>query len=60
MLARKFVSYRLHMTGITHKTSRNALFLLWSLKAGKLLVRLDQNEEKKEKKKKKKKITMKK
>ena len=54
MLARKFVSYRLHMTGITHKTSRNALFLLWSLKAGKLLVRLDQNEEKKEKKRRKK------
>ena len=57
MLARKFVSYRLHMTGITHKTSRNALFLLWFLKAGKLLVRLDQNEEKKEKKRRKKKLT---
>ena len=57
MLARKFVSYRLHMTGITHKTSRNALFLLWSLKEGKLLVRLDQNEEKKEKKRRKKKLT---
>ena len=52
MLARKFVSYRLHMTGITHKTSRNALFLLWSLKAGKMLVRLDQKEEKKKKKEK--------
>ena len=57
MLARKFVSYRLHMTGITHKTSRNALFSLWSLKAGKMLVRLDQNEEKK---KKEEKINMKK
>ena len=42
MLARKFGSYRLHMAGIT----RDALFSLWSLKAGKLLVRLDQNEEK--------------
>ena len=28
------------------KTSRNALFSLWSLKAEKVLVRLDQNEEK--------------
>ena len=43
------------MAGITHKTSRNVLFSLWSLKAGKFLVRLDQNEEKKEKKRTKKK-----
>ena len=34
MLARKFTNYRLHMAEIT-KTSRNALFSLWSLKAGK-------------------------
>ena len=33
MLARKF-------------ESRNVLFSLWSLNAGKILVRLDQNEEK--------------
>ena len=44
MLARKFVSCRLHMA------SWNALFSLWSLKAGKVLVGLDQKEEKKEKK----------
>ena len=50
MLARKFVSYRLHMAGITQNKQRNALFSLWSLKAGKVSVRLDQNEEKKEKK----------
>ena len=49
MLARKFVSYRLHMAGIT-QSKLNALFSLWSLKAGKVLVRLDQNEEKKEQK----------
>ena len=48
MLARKVVSYRLHMAG-KHNTSWNALFSLWSLKAEKVLVRLDQNEEKKEK-----------
>ena len=45
MLARKFTSYRLHMAGIT-QTSRNSLFSLWSLKVGKSLVRLDENEEK--------------
>ena len=33
------------MAGIT-QTSRNSLFSLWSLKAGKILVRLDQNKEK--------------
>ena len=38
MLARKFVSYRLHMAGITQNKLK---FLLWSLKAGKVLVRLD-------------------
>ena len=37
MLTRKFKSYRLHMAGITQK-SRNALFSLWSLKAGKEVV----------------------
>ena len=52
MLAGKFVSYRLPTAGITqHKLKcRNALISLWSLKAGKVLARLDQNEEKKEKK----------
>ena len=49
MLARKFVSYDYIWQGY-HKTNWNALFSLWSLKAGKVLVRLDQNEEKKEKK----------
>ena len=49
MLPRKFSSYRLYMAGIA-QTSRNALFSLQSLKAGKTLVRLDENKEKKEKK----------
>ena len=44
MLARKFANYILHMVEIT-QTSRNALFSLWSLKAGKILMRLDQNDE---------------
>ena len=48
MLARKFATYRLHMTG-KHKTKQNALFSLFS----KILVRLDQNEEKNSTKKKK-------
>ena len=56
MLARKFTSYRLHMAGIT-QNKQKCLISLWSLKAGKALGRLDQNEEKKVKKKKKKKIT---
>ena len=46
MLPRKFSSYRYIWQG-QHKTSRNALFSLQSLKAGKSLVRLDQNKEKK-------------
>ena len=56
MLARKFASYRLHMAGIT-QNKQKCLILLWSFKAGKMLVRLDQNEEKK---KKEEKINMKK
>ena len=42
MLARKFANCRLGMAGVR----QNALFLLWFHKAGKILVRLDQNEEK--------------
>ena len=34
MLARKLTNYRLYMEGIK-KTSRNALFPLWTLKVGK-------------------------
>ena len=40
MLARKSTNYRLHMAGIT-QNALNALFSLWSLKAGKTLNRLD-------------------
>ena len=47
MLARNLLDYIWHEQ---HKTSRNALFSLRSLKAGKVLARLDQNEEKKRKK----------
>ena len=35
MLARKLTNYRLYMVGIKKKTSRNALFSLWTLKVGK-------------------------
>ena len=49
MLARKFVSYRLHMAGLTQSKQKCLIFIVF-LKAGKVLVRLDQNEEKKEKK----------
>ena len=45
MLARKFASYRLHIARIT-QNQQNALFSLWSLKVGKILVRLDGNQEK--------------
>ena len=51
MLARKFASYRLHMAGIT-QNKQKCLISLWSLKAGKILVRLDQNKEKKKKRRK--------
>ena len=46
MLARKFTNYRLYMAGIT-QNKQKCLISLWSLKAGKSLVRLHQNEEKK-------------
>ena len=49
MLATKFASYRLHMAGIT-RNKQKCLIFLWSFKAGKMLVRLDQKEEKKKKK----------
>ena len=45
MLTKKSTNYRLHMAGIT-QNALNALFSLWSLKAGKTLNRLDQNKEK--------------
>ena len=44
ILATKFANHRLHMAGIT-ENKQKALFSLWSLKAGDILVRLDKNEE---------------
>ena len=45
MLARKFESYRLHMAEITQNKQKCFIFIVIP-KAGKILVRLDQNEEK--------------
>ena len=45
MLARKFISYRLHMAGITPQKQKFLIFIV-VLNAGKILVRLDQNKEK--------------
>ena len=53
MLARKFVSYRLHMAGITQNKLKCLIFIVVP-QGRKSLVRLDQNEEKKEKKRRKK------
>ena len=44
MLARKFANYRLHIVGITQNKEK-CLISLYSLKAGKNLIRLDQKEE---------------
>ena len=48
MLARKFVSYRLHMAGITQNKLKCLIFIV--VPQGRKSVRLAQNEEKKEKK----------
>ena len=45
ILVGKSANYRLRMVEITQKTGRNALFSLWSLKEGKILIRLHQKEE---------------
>ena len=45
MLARKFVSYRLHMAGITQNKQKCLIFIVVP-QGRKHLVRLDQNEEK--------------
>ena len=49
MLARRFATYRLRMAGITQNKQKCLIFIV-VLKAGKMLVRLDQNEEKKKEK----------
>ena len=45
MLARKLGSYRLHMAGVTQNEQKCFIFIVVP-KAGKILFRLDQNEEK--------------
>ena len=45
MLARNFADYKLNMAGITQNKRKYFIFTV-VLKAGKLLITLDQNEEK--------------
>ena len=45
MLARKLTSYRLHMAGVTQNRQKCFIFFVVP-NAGKILFRLDQNEEK--------------